>query len=274
MSLGRIFPPIEHRIFPSYWQPPIVETQYITDSIRKDLVKPNFIVERQMITDSIRKDLVKPNFVVESQAITDSGSYILVGSPITLLPIADTYLAEGENVNKNSENVLKVKVSDVTGNKDNRFRPILKFDLSPYMGYTVFSAQLKIYNYQTWSEASPTTIQWACYRLTSDWSETDATWYHRTATAYWNNYGGDYTTIDGNVQYGPAQGSWITFDVKNIVQGWLNNSYPNYGFIYKSYNETESAFNEWWSYSRERTDVDAQYRPRLILQFIKKSGSI
>jgi len=43
--MGRIFPPLEHRIFPSYWQPPIVETQYITDSIRKDLIKPNFVVE-------------------------------------------------------------------------------------------------------------------------------------------------------------------------------------------------------------------------------------
>ncbi len=266
--MGRIFPPLEKRIFPSYWQPPIEEKQEIRDSMNFHLRRT--IQETQTITDDVYRYLRKAP-IIETQSITDGGSYILSKPIITLLPIADTYLAEGEDVNKNSENVLKVKVNDVTGT-DCRFRPILKFDLSPYMGYTVFSAQLKIYNCYTCS-GSPTAIQWACYRLTNDWSETGATWYHRTATAYWSSYGGDYTTTDGNVQYGPAQGSWITFDVKNIVQGWLNNSYPNYGFIYKSYNEVESTMYEWWSYSREGTDVDAQYRPRLILQ-LQKTGSI
>jgi len=71
--MGRIFPPLEHRIFPSYWQPPIVETQHITDSIRKDLVKPNFVVETQTITDTVYRHLLKAP-IIETPTLTDSYS--------------------------------------------------------------------------------------------------------------------------------------------------------------------------------------------------------
>ena len=68
--MGRIFPPLSHRIFPTFWQTPITEIQYITDSVRKDLQKAP-IIETQSMIDTVTKHLQKAP-ITETQTITDS----------------------------------------------------------------------------------------------------------------------------------------------------------------------------------------------------------
>lgn len=56
------------------------------------------------------------------------------------------------------------------------------------------------------------------------------------------------STIKGEIDENPSTSgftgtlsdSTLTFDVTSVVQGWLNNNFPNYGFLVRSLNETQS----------------------------------
>ncbi len=63
---------------------------------------------------------------------------------------------------------------------------------------------------------------------------------------------------------GTLSDSTLTFDVTSVVQGWLNNNFPNYGFLVRSLNETQSLARVAF-YSSKSGAIDVQ--PRLELYF-------
>jgi RHS repeat-associated protein len=113
-----------------------------------------------------------------------------------------------------------------------RVRSLIKFPLTDIpSGTQITTAQL-----QTWFDAShtvapdnPVTIE--ARRVTAAWADTTATW-NSINTAF-AEAGLGTATRQAN-----QSAAWHSFDVKNIVQTWLNGTQPNYGFMLKATDET------------------------------------
>ena len=58
------------------------------------------------------------------------------------------------------------------------------------------------------------------HRITSDWSELGVTW-NNFMSSYAANIEGSFTALAG----------WQSADISALVQGWLNETYPNYGLL-------------------------------------------
>jgi hypothetical protein len=113
-----------------------------------------------------------------------------------------------------------------------KLRSLVKFPLTDIpSGTQISTAQL-----QTWFDGShsvapsaPVTIE--ARRVTASWADTTATW-NSINTAFAE--AGLGTATRGINQ----SAAWHSFDVKNIVQTWLNGTQPNYGFMLKATDET------------------------------------
>jgi len=90
------------------------------------------------------------------------------------------------------------------------------------------------------------------YRITASWSETSVNWSTQPAhhaTAY------DKKLVN--------TGGWFTYDIKTLVQQWVNETYPNYGFILKRDNESGSS----WPYFVSSDYATAGNRPKLTVDY-------
>jgi hypothetical protein len=81
-------------------------------------------------------------------------------------------------------------------------------------GATLLSAT---YNYLI-LEASNQDIN--VHRITSPWEELSVTW---------NNFGGYSSTIEAT--FNASAVGWSSVDITNLVGGWLDGTYPNYGLL-------------------------------------------
>ncbi|MEW6050724.1 MAG: SdrD B-like domain-containing protein [Candidatus Zixiibacteriota bacterium] len=107
---------------------------------------------------------------------------------------------------------------------------------------TVNSATLWVYVF----DISPQEVR--VHRATSPWDE---------ATVTWNNFAGAYAT-DVFGTFTPDAIGWRSVDVTALVQGWLNGTYPNYGFLLE-----EGPLGLAWYHSSEGTDP--ALRPKLVI---------
>ena len=98
-------------------------------------------------------------------------------------------------------------------------RSLVRFDLSGIpSGTPIGQAKLWLYMYYSYDPpGNSRTI--ATYRVTSSWTEEDVTW--NTQPGGSGLYG--FTSIP-HAAYG-----WYSFDVTDLVRGWVNGSYTNYG---------------------------------------------
>lgn len=127
-----------------------------------------------------------------------------------------------------------------TGWYNRPYRSIFKFDIAAAIptNATVNSAVFKAY-------APPATPHIAMghslHTITSDWDST-ATWNNRKTGTPWNTSGGGgdistnpaHSSSSTSVQNYPAWYSWNA--PLATVQGWVNGSLPNYGFMLRSDN--------------------------------------
>ena len=84
-----------------------------------------------------------------------------------------------------------------------------------------------------------------------------------------NNDGGDFDTNaeDSTIIYGDIN-QWYSWDITDLVNGWLNETVDNYGIILKAHS------NSWVHqfYSSDYTG-DPNLRPKLVVNFINNSLS-
>ena len=100
------------------------------------------------------------------------------------------------------------------------------------MSGLVESATLNMYMY-LWSDH---TIRPAVdvHRLTGPWVETTATW-NAAGPNPWFNEGGDYAShIVDTTTVGNSTGTWYQWDIKELVQDWIDGTHPNYGLLLKA----------------------------------------
>lgn len=112
-------------------------------------------------------------------------------------------------------NELRVGVQSSTST---RYMSLVQFDLSPIPFSKINSATLKLYSYsdQCWQAQSKILVR----RITNDWDPGDIT-YNGIKNYVTSSNQGSGTNSGYNV--------WYTYDVKNIVQDWIN-GVANHGF--------------------------------------------
>jgi hypothetical protein len=171
------------------------------------------------------------------------------GTPNGLLPSDDTYIDGGSPTRINgSDDKFEVRPDN---NADRR--GLLKFDLdSVPPNATVTSATL--YLYEGGNKTGQVTY---IYRLTSNWDENTASW------NTWSTPGGDFNSSTSYFAYLPEQGNcMITLEMTNLVQAWINGTYPNYGLILYS-----TGPNHIISYSSKENST-ASERPKLNIVYV------
>lgn len=117
-------------------------------------------------------------------------------------------------------------------------RALFKFDLSGIPANAVItSASMELYTYFIATANTPV----KAHRLTADWDEGTSNaasgvsnWTQRLASpsANWATAGGDYdpTPAASLTTNGTTAGTY-SFNVKNLVQNWVDGTYPNHGVI-------------------------------------------
>lgn len=128
-------------------------------------------------------------------------------------------------------------------------RAVVEFTgLSAIAKSTINSAELDMYN----SSGNNPNEMFGIYRVTASWQEMTVTWSNQPAhfaTSYAN------TRINGIGHY-----KW---DIKNLVQEWVSETYPNYGFMLKCANPAVNP----WPYIDSSDHATADWRPKLTVDY-------
>lgn len=116
-------------------------------------------------------------------------------------------------------------------------RALLQFDLSDIpVGSRISSATLWLYR----NNASGGGGSVGLYRVTTRWTEgtenvgpsiTSATFITANDTAPWSTAGGDYDPIAIDLTASAPSAGLKSWNATSLVQGWADESYPNYGMI-------------------------------------------
>lgn len=128
------------------------------------------------------------------------------------MPVADTWIWPGQGPFGFSQQLRTNNIDFF----DQRI--VISFDLSSIpQEATVNSAFLNVYRY----DGSPgSALECDIYRVTEPWSETSLV----NSIAYESN--GPYNQII------VTENGWYEFDVKGLVQEWVQGVYPNYGAVF------------------------------------------
>jgi hypothetical protein len=133
-------------------------------------------------------------------------------------------------------------------------KPILKFDLSSF-DEEVASAEIMMYcNGGTVGGATT-----GVHRVTQAWTENGSTWNTYDGTNGWSTTGGDYdpTAEDTDSFFIPI--GWRTWDVTDMVKGWVSGTYQNNGMIFVPQGTSYGKFFQ----SSDSTNPDL--RPKLVV---------
>ena len=107
-------------------------------------------------------------------------------------------------------------------------RSLLKFDLTGITNVTAATLTLTVR-----PELPGNGSKAFAFRLTKDFTASQATWNSASAGNPWATPGGDFTGNPGSVDYGntiPTTGK-TNFDVTTLVQQWTNGTFSNFGFL-------------------------------------------
>jgi len=168
----------------------------------------------------------------------------------------DTYIKEGQD-GTTYYNEATMKIGQTAGGLD--YKALLEFNASTIpSGDTLVIATLQVYA----SAVANGNVTLQVRRLTSAWSEIGAGWGNRTESEIWEASGGDYpSTIYSTVQFANQSGIYYNFTITDLVKGWVNSSYDNYGLIIIA----PSASNEIIEISSSASATEAQ-RPLFFVQ--------
>ena len=159
---------------------------------------------------------------------------------VTLTATDDSYVDSSTSGSNFNNNYLKV------GHYySSEYIIYVKFDLSSIPSNAVIvSAKLKL------TDQSSSSIAVDVHRVTGgDWSEGSITWNNKPSY--------DSAVIDSATT--GNDGDVIEWDVTDVVQGWVDGSYSNYGFALTSDSDTAESF-----YSKE-----GGHAPELVVEYVE-----
>jgi len=96
---------------------------------------------------------------------------------------------------------------------------LVMFNLSELAGITIHDAQIGLYH----TSNSVNGAIFDIFRITSDWSESTVTW--NTAPSF------EITPVSTLTISDNENGVWRYWDITELVNGWVNETYANYGIM-------------------------------------------
>ena len=168
----------------------------------------------------------------------------------------DSYISDGASADTNYGTAgLALGYRTVTGKNQ---MSLLQFDLSniPFNS-KIISAILSIYANST-DEGEAGNRTYGIYRNTADWTESTVTW--NTAPAISSVY--TTTVINANTT------GFKDFDVKTLIQEWINKTYSNYGVTIKNATAGQAPN---MNYDSSDGATEAQ-RPKLVINYINQGN--
>lgn len=219
---------------------------------------------------------------------------------VRLEPTADNWISScssGSTVNNGTDDYLRVRSSwwGPAGAKEPKnFRSLLQFELSSLPGDSslIAEARLGLYYFSA-PHADPAGRTYDVYAVTHDWSETGATWqarenYDQASPTYWDGYsagtptyqpgGADIEALSVASAIVPAAtDTWMTWDVSDLLAGWIDNPSSRHGLLVKDANEV--AANPGGNIShhaqfRSREFSDPTLRPYLEVTYVPEPGTV
>lgn len=134
---------------------------------------------------------------------------------------------------------------------------LVEFDISTFLASTavISSADLSLY-FPTGIYAE-NSADLSIHRVDEAWDE---------ATVNWANQPGFNTTPEDTVTIGDSSApGWYSFDITDLVQGWLDGDHPNYGVII-DFIEAIGSTDAKTFYSSDYT-IDETLRPKLVIKY-------
>lgn len=149
-------------------------------------------------------------------------SYPLVILPTKLYPVADATVLQGyPGINFGGVNDMWVGYDHCLSPNGAISRSLLRFDLSAIPAGTQISSARLYLDLINSCDIGSRTHTATVYRASASWSAGAVTW---------NNKPGYAEAYDSRAITSGAWG-WYSFDVTNLVRGWVNGSFPNYGMM-------------------------------------------
>lgn len=176
-----------------------------------------------------------------------------VRPPSTFYSVGDTDILQGyANSNTGSDTSMWAGYDDNLDPDGKIARSLIKFDtsiISP--GTSISGAVLQVYLVGSYDYPG-TTRTITTYRIGSAWSEYAVTW--NTAPSMGEAYGSTGVTH--------GAWGWYSFDVTNLVRGWINGTLPNYGVMLRG-PEWSGSDSSWKAFSTR----EWPYPPQLIITY-------
>jgi len=156
----------------------------------------------------------------------------------------DTYIAAGDTSANGSGMYMQLT--------DNTERGLVQFVLTSLGDVLVVSGQLKLFQTATKSTAATQLVY--LNRVTTPWTEANATW-----TAPWTVQGGDFVGAAAAVlTVGKQTNLYYSVRIDALADAWLKKTVPNYGVLL-----TSSGLNQ----ARFGTLDDKAHPPQLVLDY-------
>jgi hypothetical protein len=173
---------------------------------------------------------------------------------LALYPTADTRVAAQAPTSNYGKDAF-VAVQRSAGSDCQR--ALIQFDLSSIpAGSTIDSATFSAYYFSYYTLSfDPVGQVYDCYQITSPWTETGVNWNNQPR---YTNSGGDIATM-------PSSYGWVTWNVKDIVQSWINGT-PNYGLLLRDSGDPQATINKIALFFA-RECADSSYAPRLVINY-------
>ena len=175
----------------------------------------------------------------------------------------DTYIRENSSTNYGTQETLWVgKV-----NTGHEYKSLIQFNISSINSEnSILDAKLQLYVNNSFGSANRTL---KIYRLNSGWDELTASWYNKT-NENWTSFGGDYTQEINSTTFSNSTGIFYNFTITNLVRGWVNGTYDNYGIIliYSNIN------NGNYTYFGSSSALAEEQRPKLIAEYIENAAPV
>ena len=165
-----------------------------------------------------------------------------------------------------------LRVSLAAGSPSNA---LLQFDVAAIpVAARVISAQLQLYHTVTTTAGSDAGA--TVHRVNRDWVEgtqigdgtaDGASWDTWDGSANWNTAGGDYDlSVGASSVITAATGDWESWDIKTLVQDWIDGSYPNNGLLFKGSGSVDVRF-------ASKENADPALHPKLTITYACECGS-
>ena len=168
-------------------------------------------------------------------AVLFLGFTLLNAQTITVYPSDDMTTNSGSSSMFPSDEELWI--ANLAG-MQNFHQTLIKFDLTPYIGQTITSAKINLYQFSHAPDGTPTPSK--LYAITENWDET--TWSTSSNVTHGTT---EYTAPNFTSTLG-----WYEIDITNLVNEWLNANIENNGLVIIGNSGTKFAK----LYSKDATD--------------------